>query len=85
LANARKEREIIIAEARLDAEKLTANAHEQVRKLAEDVAEMRRQRARVEAELSAILHSHLKMLDAVADDAKRHDADADKVAILGKK
>jgi cell division initiation protein len=85
LENARKEREIMLAEARLDAEKLTSNAHEQVRKLAEDVAEMRRQRARVEAELSAILHSHLKLLEATAGDAKRHDTEADKVAILGKK
>jgi cell division initiation protein len=85
LENARRERENIIAEARLDAEKLISNAHEQVRKLAEDVAELRRQRARVEAELAAILHAHLKMLEATAEDAKRHDADADKVAILGKK
>ncbi|MDP8225638.1 MAG: DivIVA domain-containing protein [Candidatus Lernaella stagnicola] len=85
LENARQKREIIIAEAKLDAETLVRNAHEQVKKLTEDVTELRRQRARVEAELSAILHAHIKMLEATCEEADRHDEEADKVAILSKK
>jgi cell division initiation protein len=85
LDNARQNREVIIAEAKLDAETLVRNAHEQVKKMNEDIVEMRRQRARVESELSAILNGHLKMLDATSEQADRNDREADKVAILSKK
>ncbi|NLH50333.1 MAG: DivIVA domain-containing protein [Myxococcales bacterium] len=85
LSNARKEREIIVAQARLDAEKLIGNAHDQVRNLTQDVQELRRQRVRVEAELTAVLTSHLKLLEAAAEETDRHEEEADKVMILGKK
>jgi len=84
-ANAQKEAEIITAEARLDADKIIGNAHEQIRKLTEDVQELKRQRVRVESELQAILNSHLKLLEATSESAAHSDAEADKVALLGKK
>ncbi|HPQ70204.1 MAG TPA: DivIVA domain-containing protein [bacterium] len=84
-ANAQKEAEIIIAEARLDADKLVGNAHDQIRKLNEDVQELRRMRVRVEAEMKALLESHLSLLEASSESAKRHEEEAEKVAIMGRK
>ncbi len=84
-AHAQKQAEIIVAEAHLDGDKLVANAHEMVRKLNQDIQDLKRQRVKLEAELGAILHSHLRLLDANNEDAKRHEADADKVALLSKK
>jgi len=84
-AHAHKQAEIIVAEAHLDGEKLVGNAHEQVRRLANDVQELKRQRARLEAELSAILNAHLKLLEANNEEAGRNSTEADKVALLTKK
>lgn len=85
LENARQHREVILAEAGLDAETLIRNAHEQVKKMNEDIIELRRQRIRVETELTAILSAHLKMLEATSEQADRHAVEADKVAILSTK
>lgn len=84
-AHAQKQAEIIVAEAHLDGDKLVANAHEMVRKLNQDIQDLKRQRVKLEAELGAILQSHLKLLEANNEDAARHEADADKVALLSKK
>ncbi len=84
-AHAQKQAEIIIAEAHLDGEKLVGNAHDQVHRLSQDIQELKRLRVRLEAELSAILQAHLKLLDANSEDSKRHEYEADKVALISKK
>jgi len=84
-ANAHKEAEVIVAEARLNAEKLIDLAHTQVRKLTEDITELKRQRARVEADLTAILHAHLKMLEATNEQAAENQIEAEKVTLFSKK
>lgn len=84
-ANAKKEAEIIIAEARLDADKLVANAHDQIHKLNKDLQDLRRMRVHVEAEMKALLESHLNLLEASSESAKHHEEEAEKVTIMGRK
>lgn len=84
-ATAHKEADVIIAEAKLDSDKLIMNAHDQIKKLADDINELRRQRIRVEAELSSILTAHTKLLEAASEDAKRLEDDINKVTLFSKK
>ncbi|MCB9536261.1 MAG: DivIVA domain-containing protein [Myxococcales bacterium] len=60
---ARKEAELIRAEAELRAEKIVANAQEQVVRLADETQALRRQKARLLAELRGVLDGHRRLLE----------------------
>lgn len=68
--NAKKEAELIKAEAELQAEKIMNSAHERLSVLLDDITEVKRQRAHFTTSLKGLLEAHTKMLeiDDVEDD-----------------
>lgn len=65
--NAKKEAELIVAEAEMKAEKILSTAHERLTQLHEDISELKRQRIQLEVELGSILEAHRKLLDMSAE------------------
>lgn len=63
---AKKEAEIVVAEAELQSEKIVHAAHQKLVQVVDDINELKRQRARFEAELRSLVSGHLKLLEAVA-------------------
>ncbi len=60
--NARKEAELVIAEAEVQAEKILADAENRVVQLKNEIQELRRQKAQFESSFRSLLESHSKML-----------------------
>lgn len=65
--NARKESEIVIAQAETQAEQIIQNAHTRLVRIMEDIDELRRQKAQFEASLRSTIASHTKLLDAMGE------------------
>lgn len=65
--NARKESEILIAQAETQADQIVQHAHTRLVRVLEDLDELRRQKAQLEASLRSILEGHRKLLDAMGD------------------
>lgn len=62
-ANARKEAEIMVAEAELRADKIVQAADERRIQLISEIQEMKRQKISFETSLRAVVESHLRLLD----------------------
>lgn len=62
-ANARKEAEIIVAEAELRAEKIVRAADDRRIQLIGEIQELKRQKISFETSLRAVVESHLRLLD----------------------
>ena len=62
---AKKEAEIVVAEAELQSEKIVHAAHQKLVQVVDDINELKRQRARFESELRALVAGHLKLLESV--------------------
>jgi len=67
-ANARREAELLLADAGLRAEKVVLAAEEQRLELVNEIREIKRQRIDFESSLRALLDKHLRMLDLDARD-----------------
>lgn len=80
--NARKESELIIAEAEVRGEKILNRAHNRLAQLHEDIAELKRQRVQIEMEISNIIESHAKMLEINNENMKALDEEDNKLKIL---
>ena len=65
--NARKEAEIVIAQAEHQAEQIIQNAHTRLVRIMEDMDELRRQKAQFEASLRSMIQTHFKLLDAMGE------------------
>lgn len=65
--NARKESEIVIAQAESQAEQIIQNAHTRLVRIMEDIDELKRQKAQFEASLRSTIASHTKLLDAMTE------------------
>lgn len=65
--SARKEAELIRAEAELHADKIIASSQERVMQLTEQYQVLRRQKARLLGELSGILESHRRLVETHED------------------
>ncbi|MGZ5957702.1 MAG: DivIVA domain-containing protein [Myxococcaceae bacterium] len=63
---AKKEAEIVVAEAELQSEKIVHAAHQKLVQVVDDINELKRQRARFESELRSLVSGHLKLIEAVA-------------------
>jgi len=61
---AKKEADIILAEAEHQAEKIVHAAHQRLVQVIEDINELRRQRTQFEAHLKAVIDAHQKLLEA---------------------
>jgi len=63
---AKKEAEIVVAEAELQSEKIVHAAHQKLVQVVDDINELKRQRARFESEVRSLVSAHLKLLEVVA-------------------
>ncbi len=61
--NARKEAEIILAEAALKGERIVAEAEERRSQIAREIQDLKRARASFEVALRALAENHLRLLD----------------------
>jgi len=62
-ANARREVDILLAEAELKAERVTRNAEDRRTQIIEEIQEIKRQKIDFETSLRSLLEKHVRMLD----------------------
>ena len=62
---ARREADVLLGEARLEAEKILMSATDEHRSLQEDLMRLRGSRARLSAELRAVVTTHARILDEI--------------------
>jgi len=82
--NARKEAELIIADAEVKAEKILNRAHNRLSQLHSDMAELKRQRAQIEVQIRSILEAHSKLLDIGKEELNALDEEDSKLKVLMK-
>lgn len=86
--SARKEAELLRAEAELQAEKIVRSARDDVVRYAEQARELRLQKARVLGELRTVVDAHRRLLDTHEmldrEDESRRAAEADEVRKAGR-
>jgi len=72
---AKKEADIILADAEHQAEKIVQDAHQKLVQVVADINELKRQRLQFESQVRSVVDSHLKLLEAfsAAADAERED------------
>ncbi len=82
--NARKEGELLIAEARLQAEEIVRQAHSRSRELQEEIFRLRKQRAELEFSIKTILDYHSSILSIEGDESRKADSESEKLKFLQK-
>lgn len=80
--NARREAEVIVAEAENKAEKILQHAQGRVAQLQESITELKRQRVQLESEITFVIESHRKLLEAGREATRGLDEMDDKLKIL---
>jgi cell division initiation protein len=75
-STARREVDVMMAEAEIKAERLKQNAEERRLQLIEEVQEIKRQKVDFEVSLRGLLEKHIRMLDLNAVAIEQQDADA---------
>jgi len=80
--NARRQAEVIVAEAETKAEKLLQHAQNRVAQLQDSIADLKRQRIQIEEEITFVIETHRRMLEAGRESARESDEQADKLKIL---
>lgn len=79
-AAAKKEAEIILAEAEHQSEKIVQGAHGKLVQLIEDINELKRQRVQFESQVRSVVDAHVKLLEAFSS-----SSEDDKVAYLAQR
>jgi len=82
--NARKEAELVIAEARLQAEEILRQAQSRASQAQEDIYRLRKQRKELEASIKAVLDYHSSVFLTEEEEARRADEETDKLKYLAK-
>jgi cell division initiation protein len=82
LENASRQAEVIVAEAETKAEKLLQHAQNRVAQLQDSIADLKRQRIQIEEEITFVIETHRRMLEAGRESARESDEQADKLKIL---
>ena len=80
--NARRQADVILAEAESKAEKLLQHAQNRVVQLQGSIADLKRQRIQVEEEITFVIETHRRMLEAGRESARELDDQADKLRVL---
>jgi hypothetical protein len=75
-STARREVDVMMADAEIKAERLKLNAEERRLQLIEEVQEIKRQKIDFEVGLRGLLEKHIRMLDLNAVSIEHHDADS---------
>ncbi len=80
--NARRQAEVIVAEAEGKAEKLLQHAQHRVVQLQDSIADLKRQRIRAEEEITFVIETHRRLLEAGRESARETDEQAEKLKVL---
>ncbi|MCU0591041.1 MAG: DivIVA domain-containing protein [Desulfobacterales bacterium] len=80
--NARRQADVIVAEAEGKAEKLLQHAQNRVAELQDSIAALKRQRIQVEEEIMFVIETHRRMLEAGRESARESDEYAGKLKVL---
>lgn len=80
--NAHKSAELIVADAEVKAEKLLNRAHNRLSQLHEDISELKRQRIQIEAQIRAIIETHVKLLEMGKEEMRAMDEEDSKLKLL---
>lgn len=80
--NAKKDGELIVAEAQVQADRIVNNAHSRMVKIIDEISELKRQRTQYEANLRNLIETHRKLLDVTVEDAEVTQKEAEKVEFL---
>ncbi|HET7754737.1 MAG TPA: DivIVA domain-containing protein [Anaeromyxobacteraceae bacterium] len=65
--NARKEADLLVAEAELQADRIVQGAHARFQRIVDDIGELKRQRIQLAAQLRSVLRAHDKLVEAFGD------------------
>jgi cell division initiation protein len=79
---ARRQADVIVAEAESKAEKLLQHAQNRVAELQDSIAGLKRQRIQVEEEIMFVIETHRRMLEAGRESARESDEHAGKLKVL---
>jgi len=82
--NARKEAELIVAEASVQADNIVRQAHTRAAGLQEEIYRLKKRRIEIETAVKAVIEYHSNTLVLNEEDAKKADAEAEKVKFLRK-
>jgi cell division initiation protein len=80
--NARRQADVIVAEAQTKADKLLQHAQNRMAQLQEAIADLKRQRVQVEAEITFVIESHRRLLEAGREATRELDQHDEKLKIL---
>ena len=80
--NARRQADVIVAEAQAKADKLLQHAQNRMAQLQEALADLKRQRVQVEAEITFVIESHRRLLEAGREATREPDQQDEKLRIL---
>lgn len=80
--NARRQAELIVAEARGRAEQLMRQGQKRLAELQEAIAELRRRRARFESEIASVIDAHRRLLEADREEQAERDREDEKLQIF---
>jgi cell division initiation protein len=80
--NARRQAEVIVAEAESKADKLLQHAQNRVVQLQDSIADLKRQRIQIEEEITFVIETHRRMLEAGRESARESDEQSEKLKIL---
>ena len=69
---AKRQAEIIVAEAELQAERIVQTAHTRLVQILDEIGELKRQRAQFEAGVRSLVEAELKLLEVFAEQSKPH-------------
>jgi cell division initiation protein len=81
---ARKEADIVVAEAEMQGEKIVQDAHARRAALLAELSELRSLKVSFESDLRSLAQSHLRLLETFAE-SERHRAQDERVTLLQKK
>ncbi|MBI2401023.1 MAG: DivIVA domain-containing protein, partial [Deltaproteobacteria bacterium] len=81
---ARKEAELVIAEARLQAEEIVRLAQSRASQVQDDIYRLRKQRKELEASINAIIDYHSSVFLTEEEGARKADEETDKLKYFSK-
>lgn len=83
-SNARKEAEILLAEARLQADEIIRQAQSRSSSLQDEIFRLRKQRKELESSIKAVIDYHSSILLLEEEGARKADEESDKLKFLPK-
>ncbi|MBI5236314.1 MAG: DivIVA domain-containing protein [Deltaproteobacteria bacterium] len=82
--NARKEAELLIAEARLQADNIVKQAHGRALELQDEIYRLKKQRMEMESAIRAVINYHNGALTVEEQESRQSDERSDKLKFLNK-